>query len=125
MTPSSLRHAHYGNPTTPLRDRVGLRPLLLFFIRGVAERLESPRDAPGTAARLDIRVAIAQLHTAALAPTTRKAYAGALRRFDDWLDGRPPTDRFLARHLDEMFRRAWPRPAPHSRSPPSGGRCAI
>ena len=41
----------------------------------------------------------------ALAPTTRKAYAGALRRFAEWLDGRPPTDSFLAMHLDEMSRR--------------------
>ena len=102
MTLGSMPHAH---PTSPIRERVGLRPLLLVFIRGIAERLENPRDASGTPACLDIGLAIGQLHTAALAPTTRKAYAGALRRFDDWLDGRPPADRFLERHLDEMFRR--------------------
>ncbi len=50
-------------------------------------------------------MAIRLLEGAALAPATRKAYAGALRRYGQWLDGRPPTDSFLAAHLDKMFRR--------------------
>ena len=106
MTLGSMPDADRGNSTPPIRERGGLRPLLLFFVRGIADRLErNPRDAAETQAFIDIHLAIRQLHTAALAPTTRKAYAGALRRFDDWLDGRPPTDSFLAKHLDEMFRR--------------------
>ena len=105
MTPGSIPQAHHGNPTLPT-EHVGLRPLLLVFVRGVARRLErNPRSAARTLACLDIGLAIRQLHTAALASTTRKTYIGALRRFDDWLDGRPPSDSFLARHLDEMFRR--------------------
>ncbi|MCY3820837.1 MAG: tyrosine-type recombinase/integrase [Gammaproteobacteria bacterium] len=106
MTFGSMPHARPGDPIPPIRERGGLRPLLLVFVRGVARRLErNPRGVARTLACLDIGLAIGQLHTAALAATTRKAYAGALRRFDDWLGGRPPTDRFLARHLDEMFRR--------------------
>ncbi|MDE0039422.1 MAG: hypothetical protein OXU77_17980, partial [Gammaproteobacteria bacterium] len=30
---------------------------------------------------------------------TRKAYAGALRGYESWLDGRPPTDRLLADYV--------------------------
>ncbi|MCY3820056.1 MAG: tyrosine-type recombinase/integrase [Gammaproteobacteria bacterium] len=106
MTLGSMPYARHGKPdASNSRTPRGLRPMLLVFIRGIAERLESPRDAAGTPARLDIGLAIGLLHTAALAANTRKAYAGALRRFDDWLGGRPPTDRLLARHLDEMFGR--------------------
>jgi len=64
--------------------------------------LERSCDRAGTPTHIDIELAIRELHTAALAPTTRKAYEGSLRRFDDWLAGRPPTDNFLARYLDEM-----------------------
>lgn len=105
MTPESIPLAHQGDPTPPIGEAVGLRPVLLVLIRGIAERLEGPHDAAVSPARLDVDLAIRQLDTAALAPATRKAYAGALRRFDDWLDGRPPTDGLLARHLDEMFER--------------------
>ena len=100
-----MPHAHQGDPIPSIRERGSLRPLLLVFIRGIAEHLETPRDTAGTPTYLDIGLAIRQLQTAALAATTRKAYAGALRRFDDWLGGRPPIDSFLARHLDDMFRR--------------------
>ncbi len=103
MTLGSVPHAHHRKPIPPIRHRFGLRPLLLVFVRDLAERLESTYDATGGSKYLDIGLAIGQLHTAALAATTRKAYAGALRRFDDWLNERPPTDRLLARHLDEMF----------------------
>lgn len=53
-------------------------------------------------AHIDIERAIWLLRDAALAPTTRKAYAGALRRFHDWLDGRPPTDGWLATYIEQM-----------------------
>ena len=33
------------------------------------------------------------------AENTRKAYAGALRRYESWLDRRPPTDRLLAGYV--------------------------
>ena len=102
MTLRSIPLAHQGDPTPPTREHLGLKPVLLVFIRGIAERLETPRAAAGPPAHIDIELAIRQLHSAALADTTRKAYAGALRRFDEWLDGRPPTDDFLAKHLDEM-----------------------
>ena len=38
-----------------------------------------------------------------LAQGTRKTYRRAVRRFDDWLAGRPETDAELAAHLDRMF----------------------
>ena len=34
---------------------------------------------------------------------TRKAYAGALRRYESWLDRRPPTDHVLAEYLGVMY----------------------
>ena len=37
------------------------------------------------------------------AENTRKAYVGALRRYESWLDGRPPTDRVLAGYLGAMY----------------------
>ncbi len=105
MTLGSMPHAHHRKPIPPIRDCFGPRPLLLVFVRGLAERLESTHEAAAASKHVDLGLAIGQLHAAALAATTRKAYAGALRRFDDWLNGRPPTARLLARHLDEMFRR--------------------
>ncbi|MDE0191406.1 MAG: tyrosine-type recombinase/integrase [Gammaproteobacteria bacterium] len=110
LVPMSL--AHHGNPTFPHRG-TGLRPMLLAFLRGVAERLEgNPRDAAGTPAYLDIDGAIRAIHGAALARSTRNTYAGALRRFGEWLEGRPPTDSLLAWHIQEM---SW-----RGLSPPSG-----
>ena len=53
-------------------------------------------------AHIDIERAIWLLRDAALAPTTRKAYAGALRRFHDWLDGRPPPAGWLATYIEQM-----------------------
>ena len=110
MTLRSMPHARHVNPTPPT-GHLGLRPLLLVFVRGVAERLASTLRYAESPPRLDMELALRQLQTAALAPTTRKAYAGALRRFDNWLDGRPPTDSFLARHLDGMFRRGLAAPS--------------
>lgn len=102
MTPRPVPHAHHGDLDGPRRPDLGLRPFLLVFLRVVAARLERSPGKPAEA-HLDIDLAIRRIHGAALAPTTRNTYAGALRRFDEWLHGRPPTDNHLARHLDEMF----------------------
>ena len=44
-----------------------------------------------------------ELAEASIAPNTRAAYASALRRFDEWLAGRPATDETLAGYLAELF----------------------
>lgn len=54
---------------------------------------------------LDIGLALPRLHKAPLAPATRKNYAGALRRLDAWLDGRPVDDAMLKAYFDELFDR--------------------
>ena len=43
-----------------------------------------------------------QLDEASVSPNTRRAYAGALRRLDVWLDGRPLHDVTLAVYLAEL-----------------------
>ena len=58
--------------------------------RPAASALERP---PPTARRLA---------AASLAPNTRRAYSGALRRLDAWLDGRPLEDASLAAYLAEL-----------------------
>jgi len=95
-----------GNPNPPFHTRYGLRPLLAVVLRAVAERLEDNPESPiAIQTHLDIELAIRLLEDAALAPNTRKAYAGALRRYGAWLGGRLPTDRAFAAYLDEMFSR--------------------
>ena len=49
-----------------------------------------------------------RLVEASVSPNTRRAYAGALRRLDAWLDGRPLHDVTMAAYLAELPRR-WPR----------------
>ena len=39
---------------------------------------------------------------ASISPNTRRAYSGALRRLDAWLDGRPLEDATLAAYLGEL-----------------------
>ena len=51
---------------------------------------------------LDIGLALRRLPEAALAPSTRRLYADALRRFETWLDGRPADDAMLKAYLDEL-----------------------
>ena len=43
-----------------------------------------------------------RLVEASVSPNTRRAYAGALRRLDAWLDGRELDDAALAAHLAEL-----------------------
>ena len=43
-----------------------------------------------------------RLAEASISPNTRRAYSGALRRLDAWLDGRPLEDATLAAHLGEL-----------------------
>ena len=44
-----------------------------------------------------------RLVEASVSPNTRRAYAGALRRLDAWLDGRPLHDVTLAAYLAELY----------------------
>ena len=104
MAPRSLSLPFDNNMSTPphLRPHLGL--VLAVVLRALARRLEANAQPPaGTGSQLDIGLAIRQLRDAALSPTTRKAYAGALRRYDDWLAGRAPSDRLLAKYLDVLF----------------------
>ena len=43
-----------------------------------------------------------RLAEASISPNTRRAYSGALRRLDAWLDGRPLEDATLAAYLGEL-----------------------
>ena len=43
-----------------------------------------------------------RLAEASISPNTRRAYSGALRRLDAWLDGRPVVDATLAAYLAEL-----------------------
>ena len=40
---------------------------------------------------------------ASIAENTRRAYAGALRRLEEWLGGRPLSDPLLATYLGHLF----------------------
>ena len=55
---------------------------------------EAALDRPTATAR--------RLVDASVSPNTRRAYAGALRRLDAWLDGRPLHDVTLAAYLAEL-----------------------
>ena len=59
-------------------------------------------SAPSIASLVVTRTA-RELAEASIAPNTRAAYASALRRFDEWLAGRPATDETLASYLAELF----------------------
>ena len=56
-----------------------------------APRAAAPLERPASTAR--------RLAAASLSPNTRRAYAGALRRIDAWLDGRALDDVTLALYL--------------------------
>ena len=104
MAPRSLSLPFDNNMSTPPHLRPHLWLVLAVVLRALARRLEANAQPPaGTGSQLDIGLAIRQLRDAALSPTTRKAYAGALRRYDDWLAGRAPSDRLLAKYLDVLF----------------------
>jgi hypothetical protein len=78
---------------------IGLRPVLVFLLRRLADRIENGRDARP----FDIGLAIERLAGADLSHATRKAYAGALTRLHRWLAGRRLDDRLLAAHVGELF----------------------
>ena len=64
--------------------------VVVVVLRVPADRSEC--DGPAAdeeQVHLDIGLALRRLPEAALAPSTRKLYADALRRFETWLDGRP------------------------------------
>ena len=66
----------------------------------VMDSLAPPRPA---AAALERPPATARrLAEASVSPNTRRAYSGALRRLDAWLDGRPLEDATLAAYLAEL-----------------------
>ena len=81
---------------------LGPRRVVVFLVRLLADRMENGGWAPSPP---DIDLAIRRLPGTAFAPTTRKVYAGALRRLMEWLDGRPATDALLARYLGVLFDR--------------------
>ena len=60
---------------------------------------ESPARRPAEAALERPAETARRLAGASLSPHTRRAYAGALRRLDAWLAGRPLDDHTLALHL--------------------------
>ena len=97
------------------------RPIVLVFVLAettrtpeadrppVAEATPEAEAAPETEAApekvlpyLDFDLAI-PLFAELPSENTRKAYAGVLRRYESWLDGRPPTDRVLAEYLGVMY----------------------
>ena len=78
------------------------RPVIVVVV------LADPAGPPETNAtpalpHLDFDLAIRQFDEAAMAGNTRKAYTGELRRYQSWLDGRPPTDRLLAGYLGMLY----------------------
>ena len=82
MTPRPMPHAHHGNPAPP-PAHLGLRPLLLAFVRGVAQRLErTPRDAESPPC-LDMELAIRQLRDLPPGRRGRVAATGRLSARED------------------------------------------
>ena len=93
-----------ATPVTPAQ-----RPIVVVFV--LAETTSTPEaDKPPEAeatpdkglAHLDFDLAV-RLFDGLPAENTRKAYTGALRRYESSLDGRPPTDRVLAGYLGAMY----------------------
>ena len=86
-----------------MRDAVtpAERPLVVFVFAEPARPPEA--ETPGkTLPHLDIELAISVFERADMSEETRTSYTGELRRQAEWLDGRPPTDRLLAEHLDML-----------------------
>ncbi|MYF30015.1 MAG: tyrosine-type recombinase/integrase [Gammaproteobacteria bacterium] len=88
------------------------RPIAVVFV--VAETARTPEaDRPPEAAtapdkvvpHLDFDLAVRLFEDAAMAENTRRTYVGQLRRYESWLDGRPPTDRLLGGYLGVMYDR--------------------
>ena len=90
----------YGDPVP-----AGPPLVVVVLVRVPADPPESDEPAAEEPVHLDIGLALQRLPKAPLAPATRKNYAGALRRLDAWLDGRPSDDAVLTAYLDELFDR--------------------
>ena len=85
------------------------RPIVVVFV--LAEATSTPEaDRPAEAEatpdevlpHLDFDLAI-RLFDELPSGNTRKAYTSALRGYESWLDGRPPTDPVLAEYLGAMY----------------------
>ena len=79
-----------GSPSPATRGSNGCSGEDDGFHRPAAAELERPTPS----AR--------RLAEASISPNTRRAYSGALRRLDAWLDGRPLEDATLATYLAEL-----------------------
>ena len=94
-----------------MRDAVtpAERPLVVVLVLADGASLHDAARPPaaeatpgGTLPHLDFELAARLFDDAAMADNTRKAYAGELRRFETWLDGRPADDAMLKAYLDEL-----------------------
>ena len=81
------------------------RPVIMVVVLADPTGPPEAKATPGTLPHLDFDLAIRQFDEAAMAGNTRKAYAGELRRYESWLDGRPPADRLLAGYLGALYDR--------------------
>ena len=99
MTPISRLLRRLRGAATPTG-----RSLVLFFLLADAARPPGAEATPGgTLPHLDFDLAIRQFDDVSMAENTRKAYVGELRRYESWLDGRPPADRLLAEYLGVLY----------------------
>ena len=99
MTPISRLLCSTRHGKTPAE-----RPLVVVVVLAEAVRPpEGHATRGGTVPHLDIELASGLLGDTALAESTRETYAGVLRRYEAWLDGRAPTDRLLAEYLDVLY----------------------
>ncbi|MDE0038102.1 MAG: tyrosine-type recombinase/integrase [Gammaproteobacteria bacterium] len=87
------------------------RPVAVVFVLAEATRTPEADRSPEAEAKsdkvlphLDFDLAV-RLFDDLPSGNTRKAYAGALRRYESWLDGRPPTDRVLVEYLGVLYDR--------------------
>ncbi|MYD97448.1 MAG: tyrosine-type recombinase/integrase [Gammaproteobacteria bacterium] len=97
MTPISRLLRRTRDAATPC-----VRPIVLVFLAD-ASRPDSKATPAGTLPHLDFERAIRLFADAPMAENTRKAYVGQLRRYESWLDGRPPADRLLAAYLGALY----------------------
>ena len=72
-------------------------PIITFNMNDLPARIDSEEAAIGRSSPTARR-----LVEASVSPNTRRAYAGALRRLDAWLDGRELDDAALAAYLAEL-----------------------
>ncbi|MCY3839201.1 MAG: tyrosine-type recombinase/integrase [Gammaproteobacteria bacterium] len=103
MKPMSRLLSRMRSPVTPATPAE--QPIVVVFVLPEAIRTpeaDRPPEADKVLPHLDFDLAV-RLFDELPSGNTRKAYAGALRRYESWLDGRPPTDRVLAEYLGRMY----------------------